>query len=325
MVVDWLKAQGISVAERGKTDSFGTSNNVVIERQRNVLKTMENIEKAFQGYPTPFVDNKLIDYLSLKHAFAVTAKIKKLKPADNARKPLYAELIDLKCRQIEENAHSQHINSVQKRGDLEKLFGLPDKSSVGASDKTRKQLLKSANNLCEKFLSKVQSNPSGVTDNFKQYIAGVIDGDGSFQVNFQTTPSSFYCIPLFSITDGIVDTQKHYVLELFITLFNLAEDVTDLKNIKGIISAGRSYARTPQSLKKLIEFVNITKIVIPKNQRRFLVLEEVVQNVDRVYKDRSFALSIIDSIDEGFESVQRDKATLDRYRESIKAYFNNKK
>lgn len=320
IVKPWLEQQGITSQYQEKTDKFGTSCNLYVERQKQVEKVIQIIDQASKDYSTLLVDNKLADYLALKYALKRTRDKQKV-TTTLQREVIFCELADLKMILLENNNKVRNVDLVEERQKTESKLGI--KNSTGAAKQLYQKLLEEANQKSESLVNTLVNkgeNCQNCSDTLGQFIAGIMDGDGSFQVGVSLAPlnkPSYEFEPMFTLTDGYVRTRKHNIFELINQFFG---NVTKPQPVGGK-NADRLYIKSREVLKNLAAFTTKAQLVLKKNVERFKVMEKVVSNYDKVYTDQVFALSIIDDIEKYFNVAQRNYSP-DECRRIINSNFS---
>jgi len=322
LVKPWLLEQDINCSIDDKKDQIG-SYNLKIERQVQVKKVIEHIDENSEKYFAQLLDEKLTDYLVLKYALQRTEDKKKVRTTAE-RAAIFRELIDLKVILLEKNKEKNHLNSEEERKQMEEFLSVSDTKENGRVKYN--SLLAQASALSDQFVKKIKDTKQNCTNyppQLGEYIAGLIDGDGSFQVNFiihQKQKPNYEFKPALTFTQGNLSTEKQNVFELLNLFFINLSKVQPVEDGKYSRLTINSY----EVLTRVINFIDNIKLVLVKNAKRFTTLKQVVENKSKLATDQNFALLISESIELNFvESKQYRNYTREDRDLIIKDYFKN--
>lgn len=251
IVKQWLEGQDIVSQFQETTESC----NLFVERQAQVQKVIKKIDETTEGYPTLLVDSKLVDYLALKYA------LKRTKEKANVNTPLerqaiFRELLDLKMIIFERNQTGRGIDMAEERKNLEQVLGVSN--TQGLATPIYNNFLEQADQKGMQLVNQLQTTSETCdqcSEKFGQYIVGVMDGDGSFQVGFhrdnKRSQENYEFAPMFTLTDGYVCTKHHTIFDIFNQFFgNKAKPTGVAEGTR----ADRLYIKSRTVLSKLVSF-----------------------------------------------------------------------
>jgi hypothetical protein len=327
IVKEWLESQDIVCQCQRNQGDFGTSFNLYVERKEQVKKVINKIDEATEGYPTLLVDNKLVDFLALKHAFKRVDE-KALVRTTLERKTIFGELADLKVTLLERNVEQRRIDVAAERAKLEERLEVSN--TEGLAELIYNNILDQAEQKGTQLLNQLQTtnetckNYSNKSNKLGEYIAGAIDGDGSFQVGFHVNNTrsgpSYAFAPIFSLTDGYVATKSHILLNLFNHFFG---NTTSMATVGQNVRAERLYIKSRKVLSKMVSFIKEAQLMLETKVQRILVMEEVLLKFTELYINQATALSIVDKIETDFDMGRRKYSPAECKKIIIK-YFESK-
>lgn len=324
IVKEWLESQDIVCQCQRNQGDFGTSFNLYVERKAQVKKVINKIDEATEGYPTLLVDNKLVDFLALKHAFKRVDE-KALVKTTLERKAIFGELADLKVTLLKRNLEQRSDVVASERANLEERLEVSN--TEGLAKLIYNNILDQAEQKGTQLINQLQTTNETCetcSNKLDEYIAGAIDGDGSFQVGFHVNNTrsgpSYAFAPIFSLTDGYVSTKSHIILNLFNHFFG---NTTSIAIVSQNVRAERLYIKSRKVLSKMVSFIKKAKLMLKTKVRRILVMEEVLLKFAELYIDQATALSMVDKIETDFDMGKR-KYSPAECKEKIIEYFESK-
>jgi hypothetical protein len=291
--------------------------NLTIDRQNNCLKLMKEIKSAEKEFDVPFLfDKKRLAFNLVFKALHLRTIVKK----------------------TVENAQIYHINQFLKEEKpgtelLEKLTPEELARRLGLDFTTLNK--QAATALIEEAKEEVQAtgkkavndlDPNNIKSTLAEFIMGVIDGDGSFQVNFLThvpvddnkNRRIFEIQPLISVTG--YKGESEYLYEI---LYKALVDPHYKKTVvcpEIDVKADRLLIKGLDAFKTFaIPLVKKYKLCLDKNLPRFEIFCEAVENLPRFYKDKAYAIEFVTRLYEISSNYR--KKSLSEYIEIIEKHF----
>jgi len=271
-------------------------------------------------------------------------------------------LIDLRisCQELAKMDKDGFLTEENKRKiaeskeKMERIFGF--KVPPGYAQAVIDRIQSKTNKQCESLLNLVKSNKNCWKfgpNALREYVMGIIEGDGSYQVSFMQNPWKF--LPLVTVTDGVVhSTTKHYMLLLVDSYFgNFVRLDESLSRTETRLSIKNSkvLANIIQFSKE-VKFVNkITKIFyfskgnlrlgggkappptgVKKFYLRFALLwgrgalppyptPKVFENLETTRIDKDFTFKILDHMELYFEPKFFKTSTPERKKRVENSFF----
>jgi hypothetical protein len=182
-VVDFLTSEGFIPLIVVSADP-DRATNIVIDRQGNCKRLFEIFNKQEQDFPNGAIlfDAKLVDFKMVEQAMEIHSLIQAKGGASNQspevvlmRQQLGALKVELSLERVGPKPLS--------RATLASYIGLKELDDR-AADTILSNIKRDVENLNRKVLGFVRGN--GATESISLFLAGVWDGDGSFQFNFIT-------------------------------------------------------------------------------------------------------------------------------------------
>jgi|APGre2960657373_1045057.scaffolds.fasta_scaffold32799_1 hypothetical protein len=323
VVKPWLQTQGILSQIQKKTGESGITYNLSVERQDQVLKVIDKIDQCSAKQLAQLLDEKLTDYLVLKHVLKRT-KEKKTGKTKDERVAIFKPLVDLKTILLEKNKAKNHQDSEKKRAETEKKLEISDTKGCGAA--LYIDLVAQSKQLSSQFVKKFGETGENCTSysiELGQYVAGIIDGDGSFQVNFiihEDKRPNYEFKPAFTLTDGGLATEKHSIFELFNRFFGNSTKVQPVQDGKNF----RLTINSEKVLSQMVQFIPKVQLVLVKNITRFTTMKQVVGNKSKLGTDQEFALLVSESIEMNFADSEQYRNYKRQDRDAIiNKYFED--
>ncbi len=319
VIQPWLDKQGINNSIQERDSDKGISYNLIIDRQTNIKKVLANIRTATQNLPTLLVDSRLVSLLSVEYAQKEWEASKQFPQArkDQIRKVL----IDLKLILRKEISNPSPSVLAQERAEMESLFGF--KNTQGQGQAIYNSLLKQANTKGKELISEIKAKKYSFKNcpkNLQEYLAGLIEGDCSFQVNFFTrvknNKRAYEFKPMFTLTNGYVLTDKQYTMEIVNALLNSNVGAQLVgKNVKAV----RLYVKPLKDVSAIAQFSDKVGINLLGKYNRLQTLLFVLNKGNQLYTDKKLALYVISLISKYFSKYR--KYTPSQCRQIIEAYF----
>jgi hypothetical protein len=183
-IKDFLKSNGINVTKTNANPD--RSVNISVERTRNCLVLINQIDLLDQkGFS--LLDQKKRDFEILKEAIRLNdaGKVNGARTLETKKK-----LVDLKARLSEKELQTPSTSASNQRMDvLAEQLGLIDDTWKGSADKEWekiKTITTDKTNAMVALSETVKGNVQNIPTELGEFMSGVWEGDGSFQISIKT-------------------------------------------------------------------------------------------------------------------------------------------